>query len=309
VHVHHILVIASPRHHAERLALLQDAIAQQSLRLDAASLPHLAARLACGRFADVHRLLRQEAASADAAVLAIALGRCVAWSGEIHTADALRPLLASAVDELAGRPLDDPLLHAAACANLERLASDLGDPQLSARARAAGRSALHAVGGAPTPGDRLLARAWGINPPPAPVGDTRDAADDVAAPTAGMADALELLRFVHETLGAEPDATRHRLRLQPLPEPLHVTQLPFADGAISLDVGVAPAQVTCRIEQESGAIPITVLLEPRLASTPLRAWVDGQLAELQPRQHPGGGIVVPVQLVLDAARTLRLDLA
>jgi hypothetical protein len=57
------------------------------------------------------------------------------------------------------------------------------------------------------------------------------------------------------------------------------------------------------IDQQSGAIPITLLLQPVLTAAPARVTIDGHPAQLQPRAT-ASGVMVPVQLLLDAPRTV-----
>jgi hypothetical protein len=52
---------------------------------------------------------------------------------------------------------------------------------------------------------------------------------------------------------------------------------------------------------------MTALLEPYLPARPLRARIDGRPAELTPRLV-GRDFVLPVQLVLDHARLLEVEL-
>jgi hypothetical protein len=136
-----------------------------------------------------------------------------------------------------------------------------------------------------------------------------EAADAVGAAIGRLDDADVVLRFVHGLLGAEPDATRHRLRLRPrVGAGLEVRQVRFGDGSVALRVDVTGPGVRCVVEQDAGAIPVTVLLEPVIEGSLAGARVDGKPAELAPRAHEGGTLV-PVQLVLDDARTLELELA
>lgn len=227
------------------------------------------ALLAAGRFERVRDALRAGPAT-DA--LPLVLARYVAWTGDLRTAAGLWEKARSAMDTLLAG--GDDALKLATCAELASTATDLGDPQLAAR--------LHGTA-------RKL----------------RDAGT-VGISAAGDADVVH--RFVHVALGAEPDATRHRLRLRPrVGGGLEVRQVRFGDGSVSLRVEVSGRGVSCVVEQDAGAIPATVLLEPVVAGSLVSATVDGKPAELAPRSHEGGTLV-PVQLVLDEARTLELEL-
>jgi hypothetical protein len=106
-------------------------------------------------------------------------------------------------------------------------------------------------------------------------------------------------------LGLEPDAVRGRLRLRPRLDrfaEIEALNIRFGDGSVGMSATRDGAMIVLRIEQDSGAIPMTVLLEP-FVDGPVSAEVDGRRADLTPRSTDGGTIV-PVQLVLDQARTL-----
>jgi hypothetical protein len=147
-----------------------------------------------------------------------------------------------------------------------------------------------------------------------PAPDAGAPAVPTAADGSGLdprAAARSVLDFCLGTLGLDPDATRHRLRLRPRltadDDVLEVRGIGFADGTVALHCRLEPGRLTCRLIQDSGAIPVTVLLEPVLPARFRRAEVDGTPADLEPRQA-GGDTILPVQLVLDAERTLVVDL-
>lgn len=244
---------------------------------------------------------------------AVLVARFAAWTGQLAVVagawQRIRPAIVQALDAgvagLAGLP------YAAAMAALERVATDLGDPMLAARLHGAatrGAAAGGRAGAVPTadPMAQVLAAALDpLSTPPLP-------------PTPGMeaarlADAAAIIDFVHGTLGIEPDATRNRIRLQPRLTPacptLHVRDIGFADAVIGLECVLQPDSLVVRITQDAGAIPLTALLEPVLpaGTRPLHCRVDGTPASLAPRPV-AGGMAVPVQLVLDAGRELRLEL-
>jgi hypothetical protein len=298
VHVHRCFLIDSP---ADAAQVVNDAAAelqQWQPVLSADALPRIEALLALGEFSAVGRLLHAD--PGDALLTTIVLGRAMAWSADLRAADALRAVARHAVglSESGGA---DPFLMAAACAAAERLAADLAEPQLAVRARAAARSLP--VPAVSAPEAALLAGILGVpgkagGPPAAVAGDVAAEADVV----------YRFLHLVHHALGIEPDAPRHRLRLQPDTRPWQVREIPFGDGSISLEVRPGPDAVEFTVEQESGAIPVTLLLEPLLPTAPVAAFVDGVPADLAPRWLPGGGIQLPVQLVLDAPRRLTVQM-
>jgi len=203
--------------------------------------------------------------SRAADAMPLVLARYVAWTGDLRTAAGLWDAARASMNTLLAG--SDVALQRASCTALAATATDVGDPQYAAT--------LHGT-------LRRLAEA------------------DVAHQP------HDVLDFVHDTLGAEPDATRHRLRLRPRTrQSLDVRQLRFGDGSVALRVDVTRHGVRCTVEQESGAIPQTVLLEPIVQGTVTAARVDGAPAELVPRPHDGLTIV-PVQLVLDEVRVLEV---
>lgn len=236
--------------------------------IDTTSLDNVLALLAAGRFERVRTALRQ----ADAGpALPLAFARYTAWTGDLRTAAAHWEQTRSAMAALLEGEGTEALLLAS-CTELERTATDLGDPQLAARLHGTARK-LTAAGVA-----------------------AREASGDAAI----------VLRLVHGWLGAEPDANRQRLRLRPiLQDELDVRELRFGDGAVRLEAARTPDGWRVVVEQEAGAIPVTVLLEPVVDGEYRGARVDGKPAELVPRPHEGATLV-PVQLVLDEARTLEI---
>ncbi len=119
--------------------------------------------------------------------------------------------------------------------------------------------------------------------------------------------------FVYGLLGAEPDGVKGRLHLRPqLPaswDRLEARRIRMGDAAIALTCTRDGDRHTFRLEQEEGAVPVTVVFEPLLPARRLvAARVDGVDAELDPRPH-GERMLVPVQIVLDAERVVELDVA
>jgi hypothetical protein len=216
------------------------------------------------------------------------------------------------------------VLVAGGVAGIEHAATDLGDPQLAAGLHArsrdltavlaeralAGRAALLAAAlDLPLPAVRSggrTVRSEPDEPPPHRRSDAPDEPADTAAAT--------VLEAVHLLLGAAPDAARHRLWLRPrLPGPggdtdrLEARSILVGDDSVSLVLERNAETLIARVEQEAGPIPLTVLLELYVPGPLRRAVVDGRDAGLAPRPA-GAGLVVPVQLVLDHARTVELEL-
>lgn len=132
------------------------------------------------------------------------------------------------------------------------------------------------------------------------------------ATDAGATDALWLPHLLAVgILGIDPDAARGRLRLR-----LHAPRAWTAWGATNIRVGDARLEVRVSrdadhleisVEQSEGPLPLTLILEPILHATIAATRVDGTPADLAIRSR-ADAMVAPVQLVLDAPRTLALDL-
>jgi hypothetical protein len=226
----------------------------------------LDARLACGDFEAVLAVLRTDG---RAAALPLFLARYVRWSGDLHSAADIWPHVLAALS-LTLEDEHNIALRRAVCTELAPVATDLGEVQLAARLHGIAR----ALDACPLPGD----------------------AD---------ADTVMVGDVAFNTIGIDPDAARGRLRLRPrldLLNELHVRRIRFGDGSVSLLAERRDAALSIHVEQDTGSIPITVLLEPFLTE-PGSAMVDGRPAELIPRSVDGG-LILPVQLVLDERRTL-----
>jgi hypothetical protein len=274
------------RQHAADVATLERHVLDPS----SDGLPLVMAALACGRFDRVQRLLREWPAGPS---LPVAAAAYASWSGDLFTIAGVWATVRESLAALDCADAPTVVLAVAGLHALQRTAADLGDPQFAAtligRERQA-RLRLDAMadGGAAD----SLAAALGLRPPPA--------APVSAEPTAA---ALRLLRLARHDLGLEPDAPRHRLRLRPrlVGDRLAVRDIGFADGTLDLVLHRDGKLLRCRVSQQSGAIPATVILEPVLPALPSTASVDGTPADLVPRRE-GHDLVLPVQLVLDAER-------
>jgi hypothetical protein len=225
---------------------------------------------------------------------------------------------ADAADDLAA------VLVAGGVAGTEHAAADLGDPQLAARLHARSRDLTAVLAERALAGRAALLAAALDLPRPAvrSGGPTVRSEPDEHLPHRGS-DALDepadaaaatVLEAVHLLLGAAPDAARHRLWLRPrLPDPggdtdrLEARSILVGDDSVSLVLERTAETLIARVEQEAGPIPLTVLLELYVPGPLRRAVVDGRDAGLAPRPA-GAGLVVPVQLVLDHARTVELEL-
>jgi hypothetical protein len=230
----------------------------------------------------------------DGAVLPALLARYVAWSGDLAAAVANWDRARIAAMDARLDDDDDLALVTAAAAvtGAERLATDLGDPQLASRLLPRARDARAALQDRPLhAAARHLAACLDLLPPD-------------SAPTIpyGSVDAELLLDTVHVLIGVQPDAARHRLWLRPrLPAgwvALSVQDIQCGDDSVRLDADLLPGLLTVRLEQDAGAIPVTALLEPFVPGAVSAVRVDGRPASLAPRAVEGG-TRVPVQLVLD----------
>jgi hypothetical protein len=226
----------------------------------------LLAELAIGRTARARAHLR-----ADNVEPRVAARYC-AWTGDVATILAVWP----ALRERAQAIMRDPLApgRARLCSELQPAATDVGDAAFAAELHRCARTAT-----------------------------------DVTTPVAND-DARIVLDTVHAVIGAEPDAVRARLRLRPrLPageHRLHVRQLVFADGDVSLRLEGAAASLHCVVEQDAGALPFTVLLEPYVTAAVAATRIDGLPAQLDTRDVADGRII-QVQLVLEQERALDID--
>lgn len=295
------------------IRLLDDAHVDGSiLTCSPDTLPLLAASLACGLAHRVRALLRSAAAEWDAAatrlpptaVLPVTVARYTAWTGDLGTAAALWPAVHSAMAASATSTSEaDAIAAAAALAGIERTAADMGDPQLAARLHTRARATRAELPTALSGRARRLATALGLIDPPTLPSDP--------LPGEGVGGAADLvLHVAHEILGLQPDATRHRLWLRPrLPEGAEgfsAERIRVGEDSVSMAMDLEPGSVRLRVEQDAGAIPLTVLVELFLPGRPRLARVDGIAASLGPRPEDRG-TVVPVQLVLDHERTLEVE--
>jgi hypothetical protein len=267
------LLIVRPRSLGAALADAVERAWSRSIAVTAADLPLLDARLACGDFDAIRMLLRTAAPSL---ALPVFVARYVTWTGDLPAAAGAWDAVLASLD----LPVDrtNAALHRAACFEIARTATDLGDASLAARLIGIARN--H---------DASAARP-----------------NDVMLPNVDS-DSMLICDVAFNVLGIEPDASRGRLRLRPRLdrfEEIEAHNIRFGDGSVSISASHTGESIVVRIEQEAGAVPITLLLEPFVIS-PMTADVDGSPADLTPRTVDNGTIL-PVQLVLDQARTLTI---
>jgi hypothetical protein len=236
------------------------------LALATGSIPLIEARLLCGDFEAVARVLSD---SAPHPALPLAVARLHDWTGDLHTLTRVFPAVRAALETI-----DEPGLRGATWAALQRAATDFGDTTLAA----------------------TLARRARAEP-----------GADAAAVAAVDHGPAGIVLTTARLFGPDPDAFRGRITLRPNPADhagIEARNLRFADGSLSLTVERTRDALSCTIEQETGATPFTVLLEPVVDRVD-SAEVDGRPARLDVRPVPGG-VTAPVQLVLDDVRTVVL---
>ncbi len=133
-----------------------------------------------------------------------------------------------------------------------------------------------------------------------------EAENNIWLPAGAPADTVNV--FMHTMLGVAPDAARGRLRLRPhwpdWLERVKVHNLRLADALVTLEFDRTGNETRYVVEQVAGAMPVRLIFEPRFAHLVSAVEIDGVSADLQ-LQPMGGGVVAPVQLMLDHARTLR----
>jgi hypothetical protein len=118
-----------------------------------------------------------------------------------------------------------------------------------------------------------------------------------------------LLALVHGLLGIAPDAPSGRIRLAPrMPGHLAsfaVRGVTLGDASIRLAYRRSGSTRVFELEPEHGGVPPLVVLEPSMEGRVSHVRIDGAPADLDSRPH-GGRTIVPVQLPLDAPRTVEI---
>lgn len=268
------LLIVRPRSLGAALADAVERACSRPIAVTAPDLLLLDARLACGDFDAVRTLLRTPTPSL---VLPVFVARYVTWTGDLAAAAGAWDAVLASLD----LPVDrtSATLHRTACVEIARTATDLGDAPLAARL--IGNARRHDT--------------------------SADHPNDVAPPNADR-DSMLICDVAFNVLGIQPDASRGRLRLRPRLdrfEELEAHNIRFGDGSVGISASRAGETIVVRVEQDAGAVPITVVLEP-FVNNPATADVDGSPADLTP-QIVDNGTILPVQLVLDQARTLTIN--
>ncbi len=120
-----------------------------------------------------------------------------------------------------------------------------------------------------------------------------------------------LLTLSAGLLGLRADAGVGRLRIAPR-LPRHLTHFEASGitlGSSAVTVRYSATRDTLRYElvPEAGAIPPLVVFEPVVSGLPQGVAIDGEVAELDPREK-GARTVVPVQLPLDATRVVEITM-
>lgn len=253
------------------------------------------------------------------------IGRYYGYTGDPQAASWLRP----AADALAladtigigtgGQAHHDPLLPVVA-RELIAIAETTGDPDLATMVRRLAGGANPA-----TPVDTVLERLANVSTSAGDDGPERAlnallggrTNDGIAGwetlARAGRTRAREwvLPLLAAGILGIDPDAERGRLRLR-----LHIPaawprwgagSIRMGDAAVDLHIERDDSSITISVDQVRGALPITLILEPTVHAPVEACLVDGQAADLALRSFPDR-VIVPVQLVLDAPRELRISL-
>jgi hypothetical protein len=115
--------------------------------------------------------------------------------------------------------------------------------------------------------------------------------------------------LVHELLGPEPDAARDRITLRvELPagwSRWSARNLRMGDSAFDVALSRLDGGVQVDVEQSEGALPATLILETTVRAPIAAVEIDGHHADLT-LQPSADRVIAPVQLVLDAPRTLRI---
>jgi hypothetical protein len=225
-----------------------------------------------------------------AAWCALAAARHFAWTGDVAAFATAWPLVSSLVDRIVAADA----LSAAALREAALAAESMGERERAALWRSSISARVKVVDplfDAPE-GHRLRELST------LPLTDPAAAGQYVAMVVSGL-------------LGAEPDASRHRLRLRPnVPDdllPFHARGFRMGEAVFRLDARGSPALLQLEIEQVEGPVPVTLILEPFVAAREIGAVrIDDHPAQLQLRPQ-GEGWVVPVQITLDHARRMDIE--
>jgi hypothetical protein len=231
-----------------------------------------------------------------AAWCALAAARHLAWTGDVAAFAAAWPLVSTLVDRIASSDETQQAAIASAAVRAAALAAEsVGERERVTSWRAARVTRLK-VADEPILSGLEIQRLRELGAKPM-----------MSASGAG----LLISSVAIGLLGAEPDATRHRLRLGPhVPDellPFRAVGLRMGEAAFRLDVAGHADLVQLEIEQTEGPVPVTLILEPWVSGRAVRAVrVDGEPAELEVRRFEDGW-VIPVQITLDHIRRMEIE--
>lgn len=265
-------------------------------------------------------------AGAATALFLLLVARYYAWSGDrqlpVRHWLAIRRAVDACVLHAARDEADTGRLVAAALGELVGVAEALGDADAVQPLRRAGRAFDDSF--VPTLGrgnDDPAATGWrswaGYRD-----GQTASAFREWASVlrdvvrsggAAGLANSaatsMAIVPFVFGMLGVVPNADRGRVRLRPqVPgdwDSLNVSGLCVGEARVSLLFRRDGRRHIFDVSQDSGAVPLRLVLEAAVPGTIVSVRVDDAAAELDIR-HFGERQLAPVQLILD--RTHRLEL-
>lgn len=318
--------VEASREHAMAPTRGEGTAAQQShiVAFQQAALSAFAA-LIIGEHGQARKRIAALAGERAGLVTAWLIGRYYGYTGDPEAVAWLRPAaealgFASTVGPWTGEsPQRDPLLPAVA-RDLIAIADIAGDPELAGIVRRLAGGAnpslpvdavlerlanVSATAGEHAPGRALEALLAGRTDAGVTEWETLARADRTGARD------WVLPLLAAGILGIEPDAERGRLRFR-----LHVpaawprwgaVNIHIGDAAVDLHVVRDATDITISVDQARGALPLTLILEPTVHAPVEACFVDGQDAELTLRRLPDR-VIVPVQLVLEVPRELRISL-
>lgn len=161
-------------------------------------------------------------------------------------------------------------------------------------------------------GSGRMVTLWDESDPGSPEGQVEPPAgrsEEGSSFVGGSLTAELLLALASGLLGLRSDAAAGRIRIAPtLPGHLtrfEVSGITVGGSTISMRYAVEGDMLRYELTPETGSVPPLLVFEPSIDGRPLEVRIDGNVAELDPRQARGR-TVVPVQLPLDAVRTVEI---
>jgi hypothetical protein len=230
-----------------------------------------------------------------AAWSALAAARHLAWTGDVAVFAEAWPVVSQLVAAIVSKDVIRQIPVAATAVREAALAAEIiGERALAASWRAAPAARSNAADPILDGMSAQRLRELGANP----MVDVSAAGHFIAAVAGGL-------------LGAEPDATRHRLRLRPrVPDdlwPLRAGGLRMGEAAFLLKMTADLELLRLEVEQVEGPVPVTLVFEPWVRARAIRAVrIDGRPAELELRPLEDGW-VIPVQIALDHVRQMDIE--